>query len=104
MDFRATAFSSKFKNKHKLFKPHYLSDDPETIKQYKRYNNKLNKVKSAAKKCYFASQFSLNKNNMKMTWKLIGMIVNRYKKKAPLFQKFSMMGNVLQREKRYVIN
>ena len=34
------------KKGHKLFKSHFLSGDPEKIKQYKIYNNKLNKVKA----------------------------------------------------------
>ena len=62
-------------------------------------NNKLNKVKSAAKKCYFASQFSLNKNNMKMTWKLIGMIVNRYKKKSTFISKILCDGKYFTERK-----
>ena len=65
------------KNRHKLFKSHFLSGDPEKIKQYKIYDNKLNKVKATAKKNYFDSQFALNKNNLKITWKLIRMIIDR---------------------------
>ena len=53
-----------------MLKSHYLSGDPEQIKQYKMYNMR-NKVKSPPKKQYFDSQFVLNKNNMKVTWKLI---------------------------------
>ena len=37
------------KKRHKLFKSHFLSGDPEKIKQYKIYNNKLNKIKATAK-------------------------------------------------------
>ena len=33
-----------------------------------------------AKRRYFSTQFCLNKENIKMTWKLIGMIINRKKK------------------------
>jgi len=65
-----------------MFKYHYLSGDPEQIKQYKMYNNRRNKVKSLPKKQYFDSQFVLNKNNMKVTWKLIGMIIDRERKKT----------------------
>ena len=60
-----------------MFKSHYLSGNKEKIKQYKIYSNKLNKMKSFVKKRYFDSQFALNKNNMKVTWKLIGMIIDR---------------------------
>jgi hypothetical protein len=69
------------KKRQKLFKTHYLSGDPYKVRQYKIYNNKLNKVKSIAKKNYFEQQFAINKNNIKTTWELIGMIINRDKKK-----------------------
>ena len=69
------------KKRHELFKSHFLSKDPEKIKQYKIYNNKLNKVKEKAKKNYFTAKFNLNKNNIKATWGLIGMLINRKKNK-----------------------
>ena len=75
------------KKRHKLFKSHFLSGDPEKIKQYKIYNNKLNKIKATAKKNYFDSQFALNKNNLKITWKLIGMIIDRDKNKNTTISK-----------------
>ena len=75
------------KKRHKLFKSHFLSGDPEKIKQYKIYNNKLNKIKATAKKNYFDSQFALNKNNLKLTWKLIGMIIDRGKNKNTTISK-----------------
>ena len=55
--------------------------DPYKVRQYNIYNNKLNKVKFIAKKNYFEQQFAINKNNIKTTWELIGMIINRDKKK-----------------------
>jgi hypothetical protein len=58
-----------------------LSGDPYKVREYKIYNNKLNKVKSIAQKNYFEQQFAINKNNIKTTWELIGMIINRDKKK-----------------------
>lgn len=42
------------KNK-KLCKTHFFNNDPEKIKQFKTYNNKLNKIKEAAKKVFFIS-------------------------------------------------
>ena len=67
------------KKRHKLFKSHFLSKDPEKIKQYLIYNNKLNKLKERAKKNYFTAKFNLNKNNIKATWGLIGMLINMKK-------------------------
>ena len=67
------------KKRHKLFKSHFLCKDPDKIKQCKTYNNKLNKIKEQAKKGYFMAQFNLNKHNIKATWGLIGMLINRKK-------------------------
>lgn len=43
------------------------------------YNNKLIKIKELAKRNYFNTQFDTNRDNIKMTWKLIGMLINRKK-------------------------
>ena len=75
------------KKRHKLFKSHLLSKDPDKIKQYKTYNNKLNKLKDQAKKNYFTAQFNLNKHNIKATWGLIGMLMNRKKNLLKYFYK-----------------
>ena len=67
-----------------MFKSYFLSRDPEKVNQYKRYNNKLNKLKELAKKNYFIAQFNLYKQNTKATWGLIGMLINM-KKKSTIF-------------------
>ena len=52
-----------------MFRTHFLSKDTEKVKQYKIYNNKLNKIKELAKRNYYASQFNLHKKlNVKATW------------------------------------
>jgi hypothetical protein len=61
------------KKKQKLFKTNFLRNKYQNIKQYKIYNNKLNKIKETAQKQYFISQFNMYKGNIKTTWKLIGM-------------------------------
>ena len=63
------------RKKQKLFKTHFLSNDQDNIKKYKLYSNKLNKVKELAKTNYFRTQFDLH--NLKTTWKLIGVPVNK---------------------------
>ena len=65
--------------KPKLFKSQFLSKDPNKIKTYKIYCNKLNRIKEAAKKKYFRAQFCVNSENLKTIWKLIGMLTNRKK-------------------------
>ena len=71
---------NSIKTKQKMFKTHFLSHDQVKVNFVKKYNNKLNKIKELAKRTYFSTQFYLNKEDIKMTWKLIGMIINRKKK------------------------
>ena len=68
------------KTKQKMFKTDFLSHDQAKVNFFKKYNNKLYKIKEMAKLIYFSTQFYLNKENIKITWKLIGMIINRKKK------------------------
>ena len=70
------AILKSIKRRQQLFKTHFLSKDLNKVKFYKAYNNKLNRLKDVAKKKYFQEQFKLNSENLKTTWKLIGMIVN----------------------------
>ena len=70
------------KVKQKLFKSHFLSRDQDKVKFYKTYNNKLNRIKEKARQYYLSAQFYLNKEDVKMTWKLIGMVTNRKKKSS----------------------
>ena len=53
----SNAIVKSIKRKQKLFKTHFLSNDPEKVKQYKIYNNKLNRIKEVAKRSYFTTQF-----------------------------------------------
>ena len=73
------AILNSIKHRLKLFKSHFLSNDPDKATYYKSYNNKLNRIKDVAKICYFHEQFRSNSENLKTTWKLIGMIINRTK-------------------------
>lgn len=68
------------KTKQQMFKTHFFSHDQAKVNFFKKYNNKLNTIKEMAKRTYFSTQFYLNKENIKITWKLIGMIINRKKK------------------------
>ena len=64
------------RRRQQLFKTHFLGKDLNKVKFYKAYNNKLNRLKDVARKRYFQEQFKLNSENLKATFKLIGMIVN----------------------------
>ena len=85
-----------------MFKTHFLSHDQAKENFFKKYNNKLNKIKELAKRTYFSTQFYLNKENIKMTWKLIGMITNRKKKSNVIICKIAKIVHALWLAERRV--
>ena len=70
----------------KLFRSQFSGNDQEKVKKYKIYNYKLNKVKEFAKNNYFKAQFDFHKNNLKTTWKLIGMLVHKNGGSRPIIK------------------
>ena len=59
------AVLNSIKQRQKLFVTRFLSNDPEKVRFYKNYNNKLNRTKEAAKKLYFQNQLSLKEKTLK---------------------------------------
>ena len=55
------------KERDKFFQSHFLSKDPDEIKQHKIYRNKFNELKGQGKKYCLTAQFDLNKYNIKAT-------------------------------------
>lgn len=51
---------NSIKAKQKMFGSHFLSHDQVKVNFFKKYNNKLNKIKELAKRTYFSNQFYLN--------------------------------------------
>lgn len=60
-----------------MYRTHFLSNDPVKVAEYKKYANKLNKLKSFNKKAYYRKHFDLCTNNLKATWKPIGTLIKR---------------------------
>ena len=75
----SNAILKSIKRRQELFETHFLNNDPNKVTYYQTYDDKLNRVKDVAKKEYFQGQFRLNSENLKTTWKLIGMMINRKK-------------------------
>ena len=65
------------KHKQKLYKSHFLSRDPDKVREYKFYANALNRIKNKAKNDYYCQRFKFYQNGLKNTWKLIGTLVKR---------------------------
>ena len=68
------------KHKQKLYKSHFLSRDPDKVREYKLYANALNRIKNKAKNDYYCQRFKFYQNDLKNTWKLIGTLVKRKNK------------------------
>ena len=59
------------KTKNKLYKKYLRKPNEINERKYKRYRNKFNKLKRAAKKLHYEHKFDEYKGNLKLTWKLI---------------------------------
>jgi hypothetical protein len=64
-----------------MYRTHFYSNDTSKVTQYKRYANKLNRIKSISKLRYYNNQFDKCKNNLKATWKIIGTLIKRKSKR-----------------------
>ena len=60
-----------------MYRTYFLSNNPVKIAEYKKYANKLNYLKMVSKRVYYCKQFNLHRNNLKVTWKLIGTLIKR---------------------------
>ena len=56
-------------HKNKMHRSHYILGDEAMKGEYKKYLNKLTKIKSIAKKQYFTNELKKNKSNQRKTWK-----------------------------------
>ena len=60
-----------------MYKTHFFSKAPAKVNKFKKYSNRLNRLKSMSKKAYFCKHFDLCKDNLKATWKLVGTLIKR---------------------------
>jgi hypothetical protein len=63
-----------------MYRTHFLSKIPFKIDEYKRYTNILTFLKQKNKKDFYHSQFTKYKNNLKITWKIIGNLIKQKSK------------------------
>ena len=97
--------------RHRLVQNSFLSNDLTKVKAYNTYNNKLYKIKFQAKKQYFYDQFSINKGNMKLTWKLLDILVTRKQRKRTVTSNllynnhcFNGQVNICSKLNKYFVN
>ena len=56
------------KRKQKMYRTHFLSNNPLKVEEYKHYANQLNYIKNRSKTDYYTKTFASYKNNLKSTW------------------------------------
>ena len=54
-----------------MFKSHFLKGDTEKKSFFKKYTNKLTKIKALSKKLYFSSEINNNQNDPRKLWKVM---------------------------------
>ena len=62
--------SAMIRRKNIMHKSHYILGNKTMKQEYKKYSNKLNKIKSAAKKQYYAKEIEAATGNPRKTWKV----------------------------------
>ena len=81
------------KTKQVMYRTYFLSNNPVKIAEYKK-NMLTNLIilKTVSKRVYYCKQFNLQRNNLKVTWKLIGSLIKR-KTKGQMSPSRSIMTN-----------
>ena len=70
--------------KNKLYKNRNKgSNHEERLAHYKTYRNKLNHILRAAERKHFKDQILEHKANLKKSWQIIKMVINKRKYKRP---------------------
>ena len=70
------------KHKQQLYKTHFVNGNSEQKKFYKKYANKLNRIKFAAKQLYYQKELENFKFNMFKTWKTVISLLPSSNKKS----------------------
>lgn len=78
---------ASIKNKQKLYITHFLKGNTEQKSYYKKYANKLNKVKAAAKKKYYEEELKHSQNDTYGTWRIIKSLLSSSNKSSTIPEK-----------------
>ena len=80
--------------KNRMYKSDYILGDKTRKHEYKVYANKLTKIKTLAKKNYYAEELDKNKSYPRKTWELLRMLLpGKSSKHAKLSQNISLNGS-----------
>ena len=91
-----SALKESIKIKNKLYVSRNRGDDPEQrIAHYKAYRSKLHHILKAAERQHYQDLLMVHKSNLKKSWQVIKMIINK-RKCSPTCSKFNYNGSVIE--------
>ena len=83
------------KNKQKLYKSHFLEGTSEQKLNYKKYVNKLRKLKLLSKKSYYRNEFVANKNDKSKLWQTENSLLHSKVNMATVCEKLEIDSNII---------
>ena len=94
-----SALKQAIKNKNKLYTTRNKGSTPESILQnqafYKKYRNKLHHLLNAAERKYYQEKLLEHKSNIKKSWQVIKLVINKRKSKQ-ICAKFNYNGKSIE--------
>ena len=82
------------KKKNSMFKTHYINGNLNNKSYFKKYSNKLTKIKALSKKLFFTNKLQENHNNPREMWNVIrSTLPNGSKHSSPNIESLHINGN-----------
>ena len=78
------------KHKQRLYRTHFLKGNSSERQFYKKYANKLTRLKNLSKKMYYREALNINKSNSKELWKLINSVILNKRANNPIVKKLTV--------------
>ena len=83
------------KHKQKLYLSHFINGNTEKRNFYKKYVNKLNKIKFSSKQMYYQDELYKSKNNAFKTWKVIKSLLSCSQNSSTTPNEIKYNGNLI---------
>ena len=83
------------KHKQKLYLSHFINGNTEKRNFYKKYANKLNKIKFISKQMYYQDELYKSKNNAFKTWKVIKSLLSCSQNSSTTPNEIKYNGNLI---------
>ena len=83
------------RRKHKLYKKYLHNPSAFNERKYKQYRNRLTVTIRAAKKNFFVTSLEKERNNIKNTWKIINLALNKTTAKSSTNNYFNVNNNTI---------